>query len=329
MIVAKRSSCTRTLAGLAFIALACFGAVASAEYPERPIHVVVPYPPGGSIDTLTRLLGPKLTALWGQPIVIENRPGAGGSIGAAYVAKASPDGYTLLIATNSPFTTNPVLVPSTGYDTLRDFEPIIVAGEVQMFLLVNPKLQVNSVSELIALARKKPKGLNSGISGPGSPSQLTLALFNKSTGSEIVPVPYKGGPSTLIALVTGEVQMTFTDAVPAMPFIRDGRLRVLASTGLRRSGPLPNVPTIAESGVPGFDVVAWQGMVGPKGMPKDIVQKLNREIARIFQDPDFIKQIANMGIEPRTNTSEEFAEFLRKEVSRWRDIVMQTGIKIE
>jgi len=316
-------------AGLALMALACFAPFVAAEYPERQIQVVVPYPPGGSVDVLMRLVGPKLTAVWGQPILIENRAGAGGSVGAAYVAKARPDGYTLLVATNSPFTTNPVFVPNIGYDPVRDFEPVIVVGESSLFLLVNPKLPVKSVAQLIALAKQKPKNLNAGTSGNGTTAHLSLAQFNKMTGVDIVPVPYKGGAPSLIAAVTGEVQMSFIDVVPAMQFIRDGRLRVLASTGLRRTRLLPDVPTLAESGLPGFNVGVWNGMVAPKGTPKDIVQKLNSEIAKIFRDPGFRKQLTDMGIDPLSNTPEEFADLLSKEIPRWRDIVTQAGLKIE
>jgi tripartite-type tricarboxylate transporter receptor subunit TctC len=299
-----------------------------APYPERPIQIVVPYPPGGGVDVLVRRLAPRLTAAWGQPIVVDNRPGAGGSLGTAVVAKARPDGYTLLVATNSPFTTNPLLAP-IDYDPLRDFEPVIVAAEIPMVLVVNPKLPAKSVGELIALARQKPRELNAGSSGNGTTAHLALAQFNRIGGAEVVHVPYKGGAPSLTATVTGEVQMNFSDLVPAMPFIRDGRLRALATTGLRRAGIAPDLSTMSESGMAGFNLTAWLAMVAPRGTPKDIVQKLNGEIARALKDPAFARQLVDMGIDPLGGTPEEFAELLKKEIPRWKEIVSQAGLKTD
>jgi len=308
--------------------MVALAAYASADFPQAKITIVVPHP-GGSVDTLMRLVGPRLSDALGYPVIIENRPGAGGSIGVADVARAKPDGYTLLAATNAPFTITPLLTPNIGYDTLQDFEPISIVGESSLVLLVNPQLGVHSVGELIALAKRKPKVLNSGISGFGTPSHLALTQFDKMAGCEITPVPYRGGPPILVATMTGEVQMTFLDEIPAIPFIRDHRVNVLASTGRTALLFLPDVPTVSESGVSGFDVRVWNGMVGPRGIPKLIVQKLNHEIEKIFEDPDFRQQIAALGIEPRTSTAEEFAEFMRSEVMRWHEIVSEAGLKAE
>jgi len=306
----------------------CVPVATAQQYPERSIQFVVPYPPGSTVDTFGRMLGPKLTAVWGQPVVVDNRPGAGGSIGAEIVARAKPDGYTLLAATNSPFTINPV-ISKVGYDPLRDFEPVIMAGDNALVLVINPNLPVKSVADLIALAKKKPKALNSGSSGSGTTAHFSLVQFNKLADVDIVHVPYKGGPPSLTAAISGEIEMAFSDPTVAMPLVKDGRLRLLATTGTRRSLFLPDVPTVAESGLPGFNVAVWFGIVAPKGTPQDIVRKINNEIGRQLKDPTFIKQLLDIGLEVRTNSPEEFGELLRREVPRWRDIVTQAGLKVE
>ena len=257
-----------------------------AEYPDHAIQIVVPYTPGGTVDLLARALGPRLTAAWGQPVIILNRPGAGGSVGAEFAAKSAPDGYTLFISTNSPLTTNLALYPSLGYEPLRDFEPVILAGENSLVLAANPKLPVKSAKDLIELAKRKPGELNAATSGNGSTGHLSLATFNKQAGVSITHVPYRGGVPSLTAAIAGEVQLVFSDIVPAVPQIRDNRLTALGLTGLRRAQIAPDIPTLDESGLPGFSITAWIGVVAPKGTPKDIVQKLksrNRARPRGFR----------------------------------------------
>jgi tripartite-type tricarboxylate transporter receptor subunit TctC len=302
---------------------------AFAEYPDRTIQIVVPYTPGGTVDLLARALGPRLTAAWGQPVVILNRPGAGGSVGAEQVAKSAPDGYTLLVSTNSPLTTNLTLYPSLGYDTLRDFEPIILAGENSLVLAANPTLPVKTVTQLIELAKSKPGQLNAATSGNGSTGHLALASFNKQAGVSITHVPYRGGVPSLMAAIAGEVQLVFSDVVPAMPQIRDNRLNALGLTGLRRAGIAPDVPTFDEQGLPGFSITAWIGVVAPKDTPAEVVQKLNLEIGRALNDPEFARQISAIGIDPLGSTSAEFAAFLTKEIPRWKQIVQEAEVKIE
>jgi tripartite-type tricarboxylate transporter receptor subunit TctC len=300
-------------------ALLVAGATPSfAEYPDRPIEIVVPYTPGGTVDLLARAFAPRLTAAWGQPVVILNRPGAGGSVGADFVAKSVPDGYTLLISTNSPLTTNLALYPSIGYEPLRDFEPVILAGENSLVLAANPKLPVKSVKELIELAKRKPGELNAATSGNGSTGHLSLATFNKQAGVSITHVPYRGGVPSLMAAIAGEVQLVFSDVVPAVPQIRDNRLTALGLTGLRRAGIAPEIPTLDESGLPGFSITAWIAVVAPKGTPSDIVQKLNLEFGRALIDPEFARQISTIGIDPLGSTPEKFAAFLRDEIPRWK-----------
>ena len=300
-----------------------------AEYPDHTIQIVVPYTPGGTVDLLARVLGPRLTAAWGQPVVILNRPGAGGSVGAEVVAKSAPDGYTLFISTNSPLTTNLALYPSLGYEPLRDFEPIILAGENSLVLAANPKLPVKTVKDLIALAKSKPGELNAGTSGNGSTAHLSLATFNKQAGVSITHVPYRGGVPSLTAAIAGEVQLVFSDILPVVPQIRDNRLNALGLTALRRASIAPDIPTLDESGLPGFSVTAWVAVVAPKGTPNEIVQKLNLEIGRALKEPEFARQISTMGIDPLGSTPGEFAAFLRMEIPRWRQIVQDAEVMVE
>jgi tripartite-type tricarboxylate transporter receptor subunit TctC len=318
------------LFGIALAAVLVAGSTPSlAEYPDHTIQIVVPYTPGGTVDLLARVLGPRLTAAWGQPVVILNRPGAGGSVGAEVVAKSAPDGYTLFISTNSPLTTNLALYPSLGYEPLRDFEPIILAGENSLVLATNPKLPVKTVKDLIALAKSKPGELNAGTSGNGSTAHLSLATFNKQAGVSITHVPYRGGVPSLTAAIAGEVQLVFSDILPVVPQIRDNRLNALGLTALRRAGMAPDIPTLDESGLPGFSVTAWVAVVAPKGTPNDVVQKLNLEIGRALKEPEFARQMSTMGIDPLGSTPGEFAAFLRTEIPRWRQIVQDAEVKVE
>jgi tripartite-type tricarboxylate transporter receptor subunit TctC len=315
---------------IALVALVVAGSSpARAQYPDHAIQIVVPYTPGGTVDLLARALAPRFTAAWGQPVVIINRPGAGGSVGAEFVAKSAPDGYTLFISTNSPLTTNLALYQSLGYEPLRDFEPVILAGENSLVLAANPQLPVKTVKELIELAKTKPGELNAATSGNGSTGHLSLATFNKQAGVSITHVPYRGGVPSLMAAIAGEVQLVFSDVVPAVPQIRDNRLRALGLTGLRRASIAPDIPTLDESGLPGFSITAWIGLVAPKGTPNDIVQKLNLEIGRALKDPEFARQISAIGIDPLGSTPDEFAAFLRKEIPRWKEIVQEAGVKVE
>jgi tripartite-type tricarboxylate transporter receptor subunit TctC len=270
-----------------------------------------------------------MTAAWGQPVVVLNRPGAGGSLGAEAAAKAAPDGYTLFLSTNSPLTTNLALYPTLGYEPLRDFEPVILAGENSLVLAASPKLPVKSVADLIALAKRKPGELNAATSGNGSTAHLSLATFNKMAGVSITHVPYRGGAPSLTAALAGEVELVFSDIVPAAPLVNDNRLNGLAMTGLRRAAVAPGIPTLDESGLRGFNITAWIGLVAPKGTPADIVRKLNLEVGGALRDPEFVAQISKLGIDPIGSTSDEFAAFLRQEIPRWKQIVQDAGAKLE
>ena len=312
------------------VGLLCLGAsVASAAYPDKPIHIVVPYTPGGTVDLLARAMAPLLTEGWGQQIVVENRPGAGGSVGAEYVAQAAPDGYTLLLSTNSPLTTNVVLFKTIKYDPLRDFAPVILAGQDALVLAVNLDLPVESAADLIALAKQQPGKLIGASSGNGTTSHLSLTTFNKMAGVDITHVPYAGGVPSLTAVISGEAQLVFSDIVPALPMINDGRLRALATTGLSRSGVAPKVPTLNESGLKGFDLAAWVAMVAPKNTPQDVVAKLNARIAEILKQPEFKEYIIKIGIDPIGDTPEEFGKYLAAQIPIWRERALDAGLKVE
>ncbi len=315
--------------GAVLTAIAGFSATAKAEYPDKPIHIVVPYTPGGTVDLLARALGPHLTKAWGQQIVVENRPGAGGSVGAEYVAHAPGDGYTLLLSTNSPLTTNAAVFTTLKYDPLKSFVPVIIAGENSLVLAVNPKLPVKSVADLIALAKKEPGKLICASSGNGATSHMSLGEFEKMTGVKITHVPYRGGVPSLTAVISGEAQMVFADVVPTLPMIKDGRVRALATTGLKRSGVTPNIPTLNELGLKGFSVTAWVPMVAPKGTPKAVVDKLNAEINKILKDPEFRARIIKLGIDPIGDTPAQAAAYLRDQLPIWKQRAKQAGLKVE
>jgi tripartite-type tricarboxylate transporter receptor subunit TctC len=315
--------------GAVLLAICRPSAAAMAEYPEKPIHVVVSYTPGGTVDLFARALAPYLTKAWGQQIVVENRPGAGGSVGAEYVAAAPGDGYTLLLSTNSPLTTNMAVFKTLKYDPLKDFIPVIVAGENSLVLAVDPRLQVKSVADLIALAKKQPGQLIGASSGNGATSHMSLAEFEKMTGAKFTHVPYRGGVPSLTAVISGEAQLVFADVVPTLPMIRDHRLLALATTGLSRSGVTPDIPTLNELGLKGFDVTAWIAMVAPKGTPRPVVDNLNGAINAILRDPDFRAQMIKIGIDPLGNTPDEFATFLREQLPIWKQRAVDAGLQPE
>ena len=303
---------------------------AFAAWPERTIRIVVPYTPGGTVDILARALAERMTTAWKQSVVIDNRPGAGGSIGADAVAKAAPDGYTLFISTSAPLTLNIWLQKGLRYDPLRDFAPITVTGSNPIILVANPSVPATNIKELIAYVKsKKPGELSAGTSGQGTTAHLGLARFNKLAGVEITHVPYRGGVPSLTAAVANEVPLTFSDIVPAMPLVRGDKLRALATGGPSRPAIAPDIPTMIESGLPGYDITTWVGLVAPAGTPRDIILKINDEVARTLKDETFRKRMTEWGIDPIDMGPDEFSEFLRKELPRWKVIVEEAGIQPE
>ena len=307
------------------VALAVPGAVpASAQdYPVKPIRFVT----GGGPDAMARILGPKLTAAWGQQVVVEERSGGGGMISAETVARATPDGYTLLLATGT-HTISPNFF-KLNYDMTRDFSPVTLLGTIPFVLSVNPAVPVTTVDELVKLAKAKPGELNYGSGGNGSPGHLIGEMFKSRTGVNIVHVPYKTVAQGVTALIGEQVQVNFVVGPSAVPQIKAGRIRPLAITTLKRSASLPDVPTIAESGLPGFDAPAWNGVLVPARTPRTIIAKLHAEIVKDLKLPDVLERITALGFEPVGDTPEEFDVFLKAELAKWAKVARAIGAKAE
>jgi tripartite-type tricarboxylate transporter receptor subunit TctC len=320
--------------GLALLAaLVCvaapLGAVAQA-FPSKPIRIVVPFTPGGSNDVLARAIGEKLSAALGQPVVVDNKPGASGNIGSDTVAKAAPDGYTLLIAANNILSMNPALFDKMPFDSVKDFEPVTLLGVVPVVLAVNPEAaKASSVKELIALAKAKPGAMRYASSGKGSPQHLSAELFKSMTGTDIVHIPYKGAAPAVTDLVGGHVQMQFGAINSLLPHIKSGRLRALGVASTERVPALPDVPTIAEAGVPGYESDIWIGIVAPAKTPASIVNLLNAEIKKALAAPDVRQKLAEQGIEPKTSTPAVFAKLITDDLKRWSRVVKDAGIQPE
>jgi tripartite-type tricarboxylate transporter receptor subunit TctC len=307
---------------------AAFGAHAQG-YPNRPIRLIVPYPPGGTADLLARVLGQKLGETLGQPIVVENRGGAGGNIGTDLVAKSAPDGYTLLMANASVLAINPTLFGSLPFDPVRDFAPVSLFADVPLILVVHPSLPVNSVKDLIALARSKPGEINYAAAGMGSTTHLSMELFKTMAGVKMVTIPFKGSGPALAALIAGQVPVMFELAPTALGFVKSGKLRPLAVTSPARSPLMPELPTVAETGLPGFDVASWFGVVAPAATPKEIVARLNADIVKIVNSADMGERIAGLGAVAHSNSPEQFSQFILTEFKKWAQVVKDSGARVE
>ena len=311
------------------LTLACTG-VSAQNYPSRPIRLVVPYPPGGPLDIMARAIGQKLTEAWSQPVVVDNRAGDGGNIGAELVAKSPADGYTLLLGAVATHAINPTLYGKVPYDPVKDFAPVALVAQVPNILVVNPSVPARSVKELIELARARPGYLNFGSGSTGSTGHLAGELFNAMAGVQMVHIPYKGGAPAMADLLAGQVQLMFDNLANALPNVRAGRLRALAVTTLARSPAIPDLPTIAESGLPGFDLTTWFGLMVPAGTPPEIVIKLNAGIARALNAKDMRERLEKMGAEPPAdNTPEHFAAFIRAEAAKYAKVVKESGARVE
>lgn len=303
--------------------------VAHADtYPSRPIRVLLGFPPGGGGEIQLRLIGQKLTERWGQPVIIDNRPGAGSNIAAGELVKAAPDGYTLLYMP-AALVVNPWLYPKVPYDLARDFTPVTLLTTFPLVLVVRPGLPVRDVAELVALARARPGVLNYASFGNASPAHLAGETFKRQAGIDAVHIPYKGGGPAQAALLAGEVDFMFDTAVSAIPNIKAGRTRALAVSTRDRSPLLPQIPSMGESGFKAFDLYGWAGLVGPAGMPPEIVARLQREIAQILGAPDVAERLAALGAEPRAMTPDEFRQFIAAEAAKWRRAVEVSGAKID
>jgi tripartite-type tricarboxylate transporter receptor subunit TctC len=300
----------------------------AGEYPDKPIRVIVPYPPGGFNDTLARTLGQKLADKWKQPVIVDNRPGGGTTIGTNLAAKSAPDGYTMLIVSFA-FAVNPALYASLPYDTAKDFSPIVLAASTPNLLVVNPGLPVNSVRELIALARSKPGQLNYASAGNGSSNHLSMELFKSLAGVDIVHIPYKGSAPAVTDLIGGQVDVMFDNVPNVLAQVRAGKLRGIAVTSRERSPFVRELPTMAESGVPGFDVSVWFGVVAPAGTPQPVVAKLNAEINGILKLPEIRQAFNSQGVEPAGGTPAEFFSHLAAQTTKWTKVVKDSGAKAE
>lgn len=304
-------------------------AVPAQTYPIRPIRWVVTYPPGGPTDVVARAIGAKLTEAWGQQIVIDNRAGAGGVIGTDIAAKAVPDGYTLLFGTSAGLTINPALNSKLPYDAVKDFAPVSLLVLNPQILVVHPAVPVNSVKELVALAKARPGQLNYASVGLGSPNHMGMELLKALTGIDIVHVPYKGTGPAITDLLGGQVQVMFNSMPSVIPLVASGKLKGLAVGSVQRSPAVPDIPTVAEAGVPGFENVTWYGMFAPAKTPHDIIVKLNKQVVQILASPEMAQRLASQGAEPRSSTPEELTKFMRVESERWKKVIKTAGIKVE
>ncbi|MBI3917180.1 MAG: tripartite tricarboxylate transporter substrate binding protein [Betaproteobacteria bacterium] len=300
---------------------------AAQDYPIKPIRLVSPFTAGGSSDTLGRLIGIKLAETWNQQIVVENRPGAGGVIGTDFVAKAAPDGYTILLTSSSTVAVAPALGVKLPYDSLTDLAPITQVASAHQILVVHPSLPVKSVRELIAFSKSRPGELAFATNGNGTPSHIAGELFEQMAKVDMLAVPYKGGSQGSIAVVSGEVSLTFGSLISMLPYVRGGRLRALAVTGAKRSIALPSLPTVSEAGLRGYEVNNWYGMFAPAATPQNIIAKLNAAIVRVMHLPEVRERLLNLGVEPVGNLPRELAAYMKTEIAKWTQLIKSSGAR--
>jgi tripartite-type tricarboxylate transporter receptor subunit TctC len=327
----RRTLALATCAPLAAVMAAVLVAAPAAQadaYPDHTIRLIVPYPPGGGNDTVGRLVAQRLASTLGQPVVVDNRPGAGGNLGTEQAARAKPDGYTL----NLGFVANMAMTPSlgkVGYDPFKDFVPIAFVAKGYQILAVNPASDIKSVAQLVAAAKAQPGKLNYGSGGNGTPLHLVGELFKLRTGTDIQHIPYKGSPQATTAVLAGETQLVFGSVVATLPFVQSGKLRALAVTSPRRIAAAPDVPTLGELGYPGIEASSWYGLFAPAGTPRAIVQKLNQEVGKLAQDPAYRDQLRRQGQEAESGTPEELASALRAEYDTWARVIKSANIKAD
>jgi len=317
--VATLFICTFTIAGVQ----------AQTTYPVKPVRVIVPFPPGGPSDITMRTIAPRLAEALGQSIVIDNRGGAGGAAGTEAAAESPPDGYTLLHGTIGGLAVSPTLNPKLGYNTLRDLAPISQTVNVAYIVTLHPSVPAKSMKELIALAKARPGKLNYGTSGAGTGPHLAGELLNMMAGTSIVHVPYKGSAPAQAALMSGEVDITYENTLIVLPQVKAGRVRPIAATGPQRSKLMPDLPTVAESGLPGFSATGWYGMLAPMATPRDILARLNAEVVRALRAGDVADKLNSTAAEPAPGTAEQFGTFIRSEIDKWAKVVKAAGMKAE
>ena len=316
----------------ALAAMICIFAAAAAgaqTWPSQPIRLVVPYPAGGGTDFFARTIGARLSEQLGQQVLIENKPGAATIIGAEAVARAAPDGYTVLLGDTATFAVNPSLYKKLSYDPVKDFEPVTLTGRFALVLVANPALPVNNAKELITLAKLKPGELNYGSPGPGSPHHLAMELFKQRAGINVVHVPYKGAAPAVQDLLGGQIPMMFLDLATGAPLIKSGKVKAVAVASPKRIAPLPDVPTLSESAIADFEAWAWQGLVVPAKTPKEIIAKLNDAYAKAIADPVVRQKIIDAGIDPLHGTPQEMSDYMKSENAKWAKVVAEGNIKVE
>ena len=324
------SKSVRSVVGtLALLLIAAGGASAQQSYPEKPIRIVSPFPPGGAADTLARALAQKLTESLGRQAIVENRTGAGGTIGTDAVAKAAPDGYTLLLGNVSTLAIAPSLYTKLPYDPAQDFTPVTLVGTSPLVFAVTPSLPAKTLTELIALAGARPGKLSFGSSGAGSITHLTGELLNVAAKGNMVHVPYKGSPPVVLALLSGELDMGVLQVVELLPHYRSGRIRPLAISGTKRSPAIPEVPTAGELGVAGLEATTWYCVVAPRGVPKSIIDTLHPMLIKAIASPDVSKRFADEGVVLESSTPDELARLIRSDITKWAEVVKRSGVKLD
>ncbi len=324
-----RRHCLLALPLLASLGWATPGLSLAATFPDKPLRMVIPFPPGGPNDMLGRLLAQEMGKEMGQPIVIENKGGAGGTIGTDQVAKAAPDGYTILLSGTASLSIAPSLYKNMPYDPVKDIAPIGLVGTAPSLLIVNPKLPIQTVGELISYAKANPGKLNFASAGVGTPPHLAGELFKTMAGVDIVHVPYKGGGPALVDLVAGQVQLYFSGISSALPQVKQKTVRPIAVTGLKHTAQMPNMPTIAESGLPGYEVENWYAIVAPAGTPAAVINRLNASLLKILDQPNVQKQMAELGIDPQGSSPADLATYQKAELAKWAKVAKGAGINPE
>lgn len=318
---------------LPFLAAAVIAATASPllaqTFPSKSIRLILPYPPGGGSDTIARPIARKMTENIGQQVIVDNRGGAGGNIGMETAARAAPDGYTIVMGLTAQLAVNPALYQKIPYDPIKDFEPITLLANGAYLLVAHPSLPVKTMKDVISIAKKRPNEILYASSGNGSGAHLATELLNNMTGIKLVHVPYKGGGPALVDTISGQTQLLFATPIASSGHLKAGRLRAIAVSTTKRVNSMPDVPTIAESGVPGFDAGVWYGMLAPKGTPRDIITRLNEEFRKVLGDPDIRNFLTKSAVEPDGGTPEELGKYMRSELAKWAKVVKAANIRLD
>jgi tripartite-type tricarboxylate transporter receptor subunit TctC len=324
----KRLMPAIAIAAASFCAAGQAQAQAASTYPTKPIHIVVTFTSGGAPDILARLIGEKLNAAWGQPVIVDNKPGAGGNIGADYVAKSAPDGYNLVLGTVGTHSINGALYQNMPYDMVKDFTPVTLLASTPNMLVVNNDVPAKNLKEFIALGKKEGK-MTFASSGAGTSIHVSGELFKTMTGIDMQHIPYKGRASAIPDLLGGRVTMMFDNMPSSLPLVREGKLRAIGVTSAKRSAAAPDIPTLAESGLPGFEAVSWFAMFAPANTPAPVVNKLQAEISKILKSPDISKKLLDLGLDPSGSTPAELAAYQKSEIAKWSKVVKDSGAKVE